>query len=255
MRTALICSLILLAAARSAASEPEAAANPYTPILLPIYVFGVPGAYGTSWSTSASWYYNPLDRAVSVIPSVMSNYSLAPGTGPLLAPVGTPESPGTFVGVERDAAESIQFELRLRNTASQDWGTKIPVVREDDFGGRRVLMGIPVVGPFRSALRIYGLPYERDGMLQMEENVQVRIYDMGLGTLLTTRELRLTGRHVPYVQVLSLTDVFPEIVPLRPVDSVASVVVEVQSLGQMKVWAFVSVTSNATQHVSVISPE
>lgn len=250
MRTALVGALIVLAVALPGAGETD---SRYTPILLPIYVFAVPGAYGTSWSTAASWYYNPLDRNISITPIVMSGYSLMPGTGPLHAPIGTAGSPGTFVGVERDAADSVQFELRLRNTAAQDWGTKIPVVREREFGARRVLMGVPAAGPFRSALRVYGLPFERDGALQLEETVDVRIYDMGRGTLLTTRELRLTGRHVPYAHVLSLADDFPEIVPSG--NSAPPLVVEVKSRGEMKIWAFITVTSNSTQHVTVISPE
>jgi hypothetical protein len=255
MRILSLVCLIVLATVIPVTAGTDPSVNPYTPILLPIYVFDVPGAYGTSWSTAASWYYNPLDRNVSIVPTVMSNYSLTPGTGPLLAPVGTAGSPGTFVGVERDAADEIQFELRLRNTASTDWGTKIPVVRERDFAERRVVMGVPVVGPFRSALRIYGLPFQRDGVLQMEESVEVRIYDMGQGNLLARRELRLSGRYVPYAHALSLTDDFPEIVPRRTSDTTPPVSVEIRSLGEMKIWGFVTVTSNTTQHVSVISPE
>jgi hypothetical protein len=153
--------------------------------------------------------------------------------------------PGQFLYFDRDGGDDVQFDLRLYNYSEPhaSWGTRLPVVREAEFTPQVSLINVPTGPEFRSALRIYAWSDEPP----YEDLVRVRIYTHD-ERLLTDTVLRLQG--LPkYAQILSLADVFPEI---RAVERVR-VLVEANA-GETKLWAFVSVTANATQQVSLVTP-
>lgn len=240
------CVLLLLL---SAAASGALAQNPdFERILVPISVSNVAGAYGSLWSTEM-WYRNNGDAPVAIFPLAVSDFVPTVGQTNRLPIFMLPAAaPGQILFVERQGGENVQFDLRLFNRAdpAASWGTKLPIVREREFHSAVDLMNIPTSSAFRSALRIYALP-DTD---VPTGDVLVRIYAEAIGEpLLVSLPLQLSGAQ-PYAAVLSLTDAFPEI---RQVDRVH---VHIESMtGNLKIWAFVSVVSNATQNVSLVTPE
>ncbi|HYO76101.1 MAG TPA: hypothetical protein VE010_06520 [Thermoanaerobaculia bacterium] len=214
-------------------------------ILVPISVSSVPGAYGTLWSTEL-WYRNNSPFPVAIQPLAVADAIPTIGRTELL-PIGSfpAHAPGQILFVSRQGSEDVQFDLRLFNRADPwtTWGTKLPVVWEREFAAGVHLINVPTGNDFRAALRIYGFPED----WAPGESAHVRIYSHDEQLL---AEARVSLHGVPrYGAILSLSDTFPHI---RQKDRVR---VHVESGRAAKLWAFVSVTSNATQFVSVVTPE
>lgn len=213
-------------------------------LLLPVSVSRVPGAFGTLWSTEL-WYRNNSTRPVAIYPLATSDHVPTMNRTELLR-VFTSRNydPSQIIYVERDGIDDVQFDLRLfnRSDPSSKWGTKLPVVREREFTDAISLINVPTDADFRSALRIYALPDESFA----EETVLVQIYSNDEKVLAST-EIPFNGSP-RYAAALSLADSYPAI---RQADRVR---VHVQSASGRKIWAFVSVTSNTTQDVSIVTP-
>lgn len=220
--------------------------NFFERVLVPVNVNNVPGAFGSLWGTEL-WYRNNSTHPVVVLPLAISDYVPTIGRTILLPTGYSPAyAPGQLLFVSRDGGDDVQFDLRLFNRADprSKWGTKIPVVREREFRNAFSLINVPTSKEFRSNLRVYGLPDN----VPVGETVLVRIYSYD-ERLLASSEISLEG--VPgYASISSLADAFPEI---RQVERVR-VNVESRS-GNLKLWAFVSVTSNTTQDVSLVIPD
>lgn len=235
--------VLILALALSADAQNPAE---FERVLVPVSISLVPGAYETVWSTEM-WYRNNSGLPVVVYPLAISD--AVPSIGRTVRlPIGVfpADAPGQFLFVSRAGADDVQFDLRLFNRADPrgDWGTKIPVVREREFAEAVNLINVPTSPELRSALRVYGLPDESAA----GEAVRLTIYAYDERLLVDTL-LPFTG--IPrYSSVLSLAEAFPEI---REVERVR---VHVQLVGgATKIWAFVSVVSNVTQNVSLVTPE
>jgi hypothetical protein len=214
-------------------------------VLVPISVGKVPGAYGSVWSTEL-WSRNNSTRPVAIFPLAVSDWVPVIGRTEFL-PIGNmpASAPGQILYMSRDGGDEVQFDLRLFNRAAPEasWGTKLPVVREGEFAGVVSLINVPAGAQFRSALRIYGLPDES----LTGETVLVQIYSYD-ERLLASTEMAFEGTP-RYAVILSLAEAFPEI---RQVDRLR-IHIESRS-GRSKVWAFVSVTSNATQEIALVTP-
>ena len=214
-------------------------------VLVPVSVALVPGAYGSLWTTEM--YYRSNSAApVGVFPLGIGDWWPAVRRTELLPIFTLPaHAPGQFLYFDRDGSEALQFDLRLFNDSQRRaaWGTRLPVVREAEFAPEVSLINVPTGSDFRSALRVYAWSDEPP----YEDLVRVRIYTHD-ERLLADTVLRLQG--LPkYAQILSLADTFPEI---RNVERVR-VHVEANA-AETKLWAFVSVTANATQQVSLVTP-
>jgi hypothetical protein len=215
------------------------------PVLVPISVFSVPGAYGTVWSTEL-WYRNNSTEPVVIWPLAVADWY--PGIGRTeRLPIGyfPADAPGQIIFVGRNGGDKVQFDLRIFNRANPEdsWGTKIPVVREHEFRTTVNIINVPTAPDFRSALRIYAVPADDP----LTEVVRLRIYS-GDEDLLVDTELTLRG-WPRYAGILSLADAFPEI---RQADRVR---IEVEAANPAaKIWAFVGVTSNHTQNVAIVTP-
>jgi len=220
----------------------------FEPVLLPVTVRNVPGAFGTRWSTEL-WYRNNSDRRVVVTPLAMSDYVPTIKQTVLLPVFTSPNAdPSQIIYVERSGIDDVQFDLRLfnRSDPKSKWGTKLPVVREREFAEAVNLINVPTSPDFRSTLRIYALP---DASFA-PETVLLQIYANDSYSngerLLVSTELPFNGGP-RYAAVLSIADVYPE---LRQVERVR---VHVESTSGRRIWAFVSVTSNSSQDVSVVT--
>ena len=219
--------------------------NQFERVLLPVSVSQVPGAFGTLWSTEL-WYRNNSTLPVVVTPLAMSDHVPTMNRTELLRVFTSPYfDPSQIIYVERDGIDNVQFDLRLFNRSDprSTWGTKLPVVREREFAEAISLINVPTAADYRSALRIYAMPDDSFSA----ETVLVQIYAND-ERLLASSEMSFVGAP-RYAAVMSLADAFPEI---RQADRVR---VHIESHNGRRIWAFVGVTSNMTQEVSIVTPD
>jgi hypothetical protein len=240
-------ALLIISLAPSATADTQ-----FTRVLLPITTETVPGANGSLWE-SELWVHASSDEGATILPLSLSD------VGPLKhislrlpifeAPVGQP--PGQIILVSSNALADVQFNLRVRDLSRQaeTWGTEIPVVREDEFRVKPVaLLPVPLGSGFRAMVRVYGL--ERTGgavrvrvsTIEDDPSVPLRVVYEETWQLNPT-----SSRHDPPYAEIPLSVFVPGS------DAVARVDVEPLTPG-LAFWSFVSVTHNATQHVTVISP-
>lgn len=247
-------ALLPLSAAATQASEPLE--RVLFPVITPSE--GVPGGFGSLWMTRMTGY-NAADEPVVASQSAIFPCQTLCTPPPHTVPARSEFEPtvqgtnGGFVWIDRDNAHLISLYLRVQDVTRQSltWGTEIPVVREGEFTDVPIqLLDVPVDERFRQTLRIYGFSAD-------PSDVEVRVYSAS-GELLASRELRLaSGReyasqqtiHPAYASIGWLLSEFPQLD-----SSIGEVRIEVVSTDGEKIWAFVSVTNNETQHVTTITP-
>lgn len=233
--------------------------------LLPVHLElspGIPGANGSLWRTFLVGR-NESDTHVRVVqhPDATCSIGGCPPEDAAPRSTFTPQlstsisHPGAFVHIESRGAETLYFNLRVQDLSrqSETWGTEIPVVRERDFHTSVFqLLNIPTSPEFRTNLRVYDF----DGIDGLQ--VRVSILPVSGGGVLASEVLRLNAP-VPvhrypvnpaYVQVTSIRERYPQIVAAGRV----RIQIEPLTAGS-KIWAFASVTNNATQHVTVVAPQ
>jgi hypothetical protein len=225
-------------------------------LLLPIYVESNHGAFGSLWE-SELWVHNGTDEHLPIGPVALSHWPGVPPRQTIKPPI-TPSSaghhPGLFIWIRRAQASAAHFNLRVKDLSrqSETWGTEIPVVRESAFRSDwLVLLNVPADTRYRKRLRIY----EALIIGQSAGEVTVRLIGMEDGRTLWEQILALKGPpqgsgSTPYqpgyveipinAQFEGSERALIEIVPFRD---------------GMKIWAFVSVTNNETQHVTLITPQ
>lgn len=233
----------------------------FTPVLLPVMSYAQ-GALGSIWETEASIYngngyqfinaYGTLFNVACVLcdppppPGVPANYTQTIRASQL----GLTRSAGYLLYVPRDAAENLFFGLLVRDLSRQAeaLGAEVPVVREAEWYDRRFsLLNVAVDPRFRVALRVYSRAASTTAYLIFRAlDSEVPLVTHTIVTTATTGE-GLTHGAFTINDILAayptLTNRGPlriEIVPSRPDDLL---------------WAFASITNNATQHVTVISPQ
>lgn len=254
-----------LAAATIACASTVAAQNETARFLLPFTWKELHGAHGSVWETR-TWVYNRGTAAASVIPAAClgpitcgGGLSMQPEDPPAPFVAATNVATGLLVHVEGRTGADIVFASRVRDRSrgADSAGTELPVVRENEFRADRVtLIDIPVAYGSRAMLRIYGLPEA-----PAPREVEVRYYRMlpvaEEKALLVRQRVRLqlpvienVGARflAAYGQVPTL-ELIPEfffeeafwieVVPVSP---------------ELRIWAFVSVTNNVTQQVTLVTP-
>lgn len=160
--------------------------------------------------------------------------------------------PGAFLYIPHGANATFNVRIQDLSRESLTWGTEIPVVREADvFTGTLTLINIPTDDRFRCALRVYDF----DGASR--NTVRLRVYASDETTPAAEIQLTLStpsgiddSTYPGYAQIGSLMDAYPQ---LR---SASTARVEITPLTSgARIWAFVSVTNNETQHVTTITPQ
>lgn len=174
-------------------------------------------------------------------------------------------APNWLVHVRRDVAEHLSFTMRVRDLSrqSQTWGT-VPVVRSRELKQLVQLVEIPMQERFRQTLRIFALPQK----LTCCTSARVRFYSIPSSNLLHEMivQLQLAPFSIggfedgspgspdfpvqPEGATIDLLSTIPELA------GNASVRIEVDTPGLLRrLWAFVAVTNNETQHVTLVSPQ
>ncbi|HEX6100979.1 MAG TPA: hypothetical protein VF432_31970 [Thermoanaerobaculia bacterium] len=242
----------------------------YTRFLIPVYVIGTPGAYGSRWQSETWLRYSGIET-MRMTPGPFCfafectlEGTVRPGRPsiPFQYLAGYPES-AILVHVESEHASEVAFESRIRDVSrgARSAGTQIPVIREDRMStGPLYLLNIPIESTFRNTLRVYALPEAE------QPEVEVRYFrqpdpngpgiDLNIYLLRVDRvALRVppplgTWQLAPAVAVIGNIETFPELA------GESTIWVEVVPLTPgMRAWGLVSVTNNETQQVTVISPQ
>jgi hypothetical protein len=158
-------------------------------------------------------------------------------------------TPTPYVGTTH-----VSFNARVWDESRQstDWGVELPLVHENDFSSEGIhLLNVPVTAEFRLTLRIY----EPEGRTSTQ--ALVRAYDLTSNALLGERTVNLvsdlefgwSAYDVGYYEN-DLLQLFPELSAHQRTR------LEITSEDPAKkLWAFVSITHNETQRVTLVTPQ
>ena len=227
--------------------------EPRERVLVPIFTPPVQGAFGSQFQTlvrasnrsdSQPLVYYGVDTACYLFSPVLGpeDPRTIPAGGDVVEVLpGCSHWPARFLYVPQSMAGDFEVNLRVRDTSRADLsaGTEIPVVRENEFKNRIVLVGLPHEPRFRSSLRIYGLPGATPA-------VTVKIAER-------TYQVTLQPGHDQYEPSYATFNDFSAVsqVPEGLRDFTRATVDSPSS----PVWAFISVTNNETQEITTITPD
>lgn len=237
----------------------------FTRVLFPIVSYDeIRGANGSRWRTELAVVNIGTEPAQLAVPHVCIN--CATGGGRALRPnltydhapiEGRDGIPGAFLFVDEDHAENLRFGINVRDVSRQDdnLGVQIPVVREDEFRERIELLRIPRDSRYRYHLRIYSLQAGDVTVRMFEESSAIPGAETGapddLQLGLATVNLRNTARQfvTSYPSFGQLTTI-----PGLEGDDEDPVRIDITAGPGMRVWAFLTITNNVSQDVTVVSP-
>lgn len=225
-------------------------------LLLPVYAELTHGAHGSLW-ISEFWVYNGSNERLYVRPVEVFHWEgQAPNTAinPPMRPSPEGSHPGHFIIVKRHQLPYVAFNLRVWDMSrkEQTWGTELLVVPEREFRSDRiVLLNLPAGNRFRRTLRIYqGLPPYGGG-----GDVRIRAVGMETNEVVWEQQVRLVAEHEGTIATI-YRPAYAEIPVNSQFRGSEPIRIEVEPLGSwMKIWAFVSVTNNETQHFTTITPQ
>ncbi|HJQ35543.1 MAG TPA: hypothetical protein VKB93_00245 [Thermoanaerobaculia bacterium] len=248
----------------------------YETILLPSLTNSViSGAFGSRWKIEHHVYNGnaitlraPADymHYVDLCPILCGDLSqIHAGT---YTPVPTffgisPPPPNWILHVRREVADALAFSMRVRDLTKQgdDWGAEIPVVRSHDFKLKIQLVDVPLQARFRQTLRVFALPqgltccgpatvrfYSATGALLFETPAQLQPMPHAIGGFETPS---LGSPDFPVQPEGFELDALGGIPELAGNESVR---IEITTPSLRRLWAYVAVTNNATQHVTIVSP-
>ena len=248
-------------------------ADQYDRVLLPLTARGaIPGNFGSQWITDMA-LTNMSDSPVNVLgfgncggilcnslPPVPARTTVVSAASPGAQSCG---GQGSFLAIERGRSRDIAVTLRSRDLSrqSETWGTTVPVIAFDQLFGRKFgMVDIPVDPQFRTTLRLYDVngatpPAVRLRIDEIDPALRNEAHDFGGDKLLLEMTpsflIPTTGGGVatcPAYSEISLSS-------LPALADAKRIRVEIEPLdGVAEYWGMVSVTHNATQHVTVILP-
>ncbi len=195
--------------------------------LLPI-AGATTGVLNTTWRTDVSVTNE------NAVPVTIAGTTVQPLTTKTFLLSGTT----AFLDIPRELSDGVTISLRVHDTThdADNLGVDVPVVPPSQFRKSVVLTSLPSDSRYRMLLRIYGYGGPASAV--------VRVRDANTGTLLDQMTTELTGSSPSYAQI-----------PLST-SATAPRTVEVTTAGRSDppIWAFVSVTNNITQQVTLATP-
>ncbi len=226
-------------------------------VLLPIFTPPVTGSFGSKFYTFfAIWNIagpdipafglapRPCDGIGECVPpsgprvSVLKARYSAPNA--FAEPLG---NPGYFFFIPKGAFDRIAASLRVADFSRQDesFGTRIPIVPEREFRSDFIaLIDVPVTPRFRNMLRVYSLDPQTCVKVRVIRHDSTKIYsevDLDLPNPADTF-------HPGYAELSDFGNIPPDRVRIE---------IEPHS-SSTRIWAFVSVTNNVTQQITVVTP-
>ena len=214
------------------------------------------GALGSLWVTDVS-VLNAGDTPITIAGafvcfSCFTTPKLPPGVTYRLLPVSQ-----SFLLVEKGRADDIRATVRIHDLSrdASSAGADVPFARERDFSATRIdLLGIPSDSRFRRTLRIYSLDSAATdvSIRQFVEPEQSVLAGVVLGPFADT----LAGETTVHLNA-GLSPVQPAYAELGelPFPADGTVRLEIRPLSPgTRIWAFLSLTNNETQAVTIIAP-
>jgi len=228
----------------------------YEPILFPIFMPPVQGAYGSEFRTDARLVARgaPVDVYGIDLGCTLLDPPIGPrnlfrvGSTEMALPTTCAQTVGRIFYVAPGEGNKVAASLRVSDVTRQaeSHGVEIPVVRRADFSHENiVLLNVPIDRRYRNTLRVYGL---HPGYYN------VRVTFNG-----ETHDVPLVPGDIFSPAYGSFTDFpLPEELP-RGQDSIKVTIgvargADGQPLPNAPLWAFISVTNNDTQHITTITP-
>lgn len=240
----------------------------YEQILLPIYLKETaPGANGSQWSTDfrirnhgtesvrlAPWECPPNMACPPVFPLT---YTLQPHQT-LHNPADFSSRPGSnpsrLLYVSSPAAVSLSLRVADVSRSTLNAGTDLPVIRPNELlHGTAQLFNVPLDAQnFRVLLRVYDLAYSK-------ADFTVRLYAEGVENeapvhvavlTATTEQTGAFRSEAAYAQ-LDITD----LLKLRKAWPAAARIEILPTTPGSRYWAFVSITNNQTQLVTLVTSQ
>lgn len=259
--------VLLFVFALIAIANSAGAAVPYVRILLPLYLAKpVPGAFGSVWqsqfavhngSDSRSYvieWCSPADGSACIL-DLFADEELVANETQTALPVRYPAPANGITGAvlyllpeaapPYDGAD-LSFDLRVADTSRSALaaGTEIPVVRETAFRTSTLqLINVPTDPHFRLALRLFEMNLDR-------ADFTVRIYDQSTNTLLSTTQVTSVA---PPQGSLRFAPGFAQIDNIGGAPAVR-VEIDPQTPGAA-FWAYVSITNNDSQQITLVTPQ
>jgi hypothetical protein len=278
MRISAVVMLVALLQAAPAMAQDQPSLAEYHVLLVPVFFFG-PGGHGSQWETNVG-IASTAGAAVSMPVPLLTRFDFCSDPSGAIVPYQTrsicpgyasPSGLLLYVPKTLDLKE-LHVNTRVRDISrvASSAGTQIPVVREGDFHSEDfLLLDIPNDARFRSNLRIYG------GLMSFSPELRfihpggavgIDIYDSrSLLNPLVSTAVELSAPQTiegsPYLVrpgYFSFGDLVAAFPALANVPSYTIRIAPYQSLTspvtESSVWAFVTVTNNDTQEVTIVAP-
>ncbi len=227
--------------------DPAAAPDPslFERVLVPI-LFNGPGAFGSMWETRVEMV-NTSTSPVEFVPEHDRPLTtLAANASTSLSGFGNRPS-GLVLFLPRGSGLHFGSIIRDVSREADDLGAEVGVVRERDTSSALVLANVPFDPRYRVQLRIYELDgIEDDVFISAGQGASTG--DVVKGPCQDDDE-PCNSNQPAYVS-LDLAKAFPALAGKGR----RSVVIRANNPAR-RLWAFVTVTNNATQRVTVITPQ
>jgi len=230
-------------------AEPNAAF--FERVLVPVFFSG-PGAFGSQWKTEAALYNAddyPIDEAGKPFFSFLCSFDPCDGRpqpGATTFAQGESVPTGVVSFLPRYAMPNVHFSLLVRDLSrsATDFGTSVPVVREAEMFTRPfTLVNVPSDARYRLGLRLYA--YDT-----IPTTFHVTIAPIGGGNVVDFNVNLLPAREHAFAFIGDLLAEHPSLIgkgalriDISPGETAS------------RVWGYVSITNNDTQHVTAIAPE
>jgi hypothetical protein len=238
----------------------------YEQVLVPITSTEISGANGSHW-VSETYMENTSAEFAEVQPPYYFAFSSPPGYialhltpgfsmhVPPVSVVGTPE--GQLLGVPRWLGRKIAFNSRVQDTSrqSQTWGTEIPIVRENEFADSITLINVPGDARYRLTLRIYSRTSAADVRVRADVlSALVPIIDPPIVGPLFERVVHVGAPIATYDPNVNFGYPGYATVTIGNYGLPLQITVTSESGAPNNIWAFVSITNNETQNVTIVTP-
>ena len=226
--------------------DPAAAPDPslYERVLLPVLYQG-PGAFGSQWQTDVVMRNFSQFRVQALPNAAAPQPPVPPGAAVSLASAFGNRPSGVLLFVPRGSNVGFTSHIRDVSRDATQWGTEMPVVRESEAKDSMAFANVPFDPRYRLQLRIYGF----DGV-----KTPVRV-TVDPNAFRPSRLVRGPCADVPcnsnqpaYLSI-DLGSEFPGL------SGKHTLFLQQELYHPHPLWAFITVTNNETQHVTVISPQ
>lgn len=226
--------------------DPGATPDPslFERVLVPV-LFNGPGAFGSQWRTEVDMF-NRTPRTLNWLPEVSE--TLPPVAYNTAATLGDVPNHLTGLVLFLPRGYDVRFGAVFRDVSrdASQWGTELPIVREGEFQSTIVLPNVPFDPRYRLQLRIYGIEGFTYGV---HVSIGEERWAVSVTGPCSLRDVPCNSDQPAFASV-DLGQTFPLLTGKQKI-AISAAPFDFTR----KIWAFVTVTNNDTQQVTVITPQ